>query len=244
MLAITSVANPKVQYIRKLADKKFRDQEGVFLAEGRNLVKDIPDNIHIVAYYVSENHLEDVRQILRENVEIVLLSDRIFNSVSDTVTPQGVIAIVEKPKEQLISANRLMVLDGISDSGNLGTIIRTASATGYKDIVLLSSADPFSPKSVRSSMGGVFSVRIHQLSYEDFLNMDYPIYLLDMAGENIFEFLPKDKFALVVGSEAKGASEIIRTKAEKILSLPMESMESLNASISASVAMYVLKYSK
>lgn len=242
MEVIRSTSNSKVQYLRKLSNKKFRETEGVFVAEGVNLIKDIPENILVKSVFLAESKVESLREIWEKYSSVFVLEDRIFQSISDTVTPSGILAIVALPEKKTPTSKRLMVLDRVSDSGNVGTIIRTAVACGFGDIVMLSGADPFSQKAVRSSMGGVFSANITVMTEEEFLKLGYPLYVLDMAGENLYQFSPQEKFALVVGSESLGISSTLRAKADKVLSIPMEKMESLNAGVSASIAMYQLKY--
>ena len=242
MEVIRSTSNSKVQYLRKLANKKFRQAEGVFVAEGVNLIKDMPSHVSLKTVFVAESKIEVLRNVWDKYTSVYFLEDRIFESVSDTVTPSGIMAIIDLPENIIPSSNRIMVLDHVSDSGNVGTIIRTAVACGFGDIVLLGGADPYSQKAVRSSMGGVFSANISIMTEDKLLSLGYPIYVLDMDGENLYNFMPDDKFALVVGSEAAGVSDSLRENANKVLSIPMENMESLNAGVSASIAMYQLKY--
>ncbi len=240
---IRSVANQKVKLLRSLADKKERDSQGVFIAEGANLVKDIPTDADVRAVFVAESKAESLAELTARFGEPTVLEDRIFQSVSGTVTPSGVLAIVGKPCNEPNFGKRLMVLDGVSDSGNVGTIIRTAASAGFGDVVLINAADPYSPKAVRASMGGIFKVRVHTMTAEEFLQLKYSVYVLDMAGEDIFKAQPSARFALAVGSEAHGVSDVLSSAAEKVLSIPMTgAVESLNASVSAAIAMYVLNH--
>ena len=152
-----------------------------------------------------------------------------------------------KPSLELEIEQPILVLDRISDPGNLGTIIRTAAATGFRDIVLLECADPYNPKTVRSSSGGIFYTDFYPLEFDEFCEVcqkyKTKIYIADMNGENVFKFDNKtENYALVIGSEGSGVSDRVRKIADQVLSLPMKSqMESLNAGVSASVIMYQLK---
>ena len=122
--------------------------------------------------------------------------------------------------------------------------MRTAVAAGYKTAVMLGCADPYSPKAVRASMSAVFKIKICFSDNNAFLCsksiVKYDIMILDMMGENIFTHVPHGKYALVVGNEAHGVSKEIKAVGRK-LSIPMTSMESLNAAVSAGVAMYLLE---
>ena len=111
--------------------------------------------------------------------------------------------------ERAVPAGQLSLLDGLQDPANVGAIIRTAVAAGYEDVYLADCADPFSPKSVRASMSGVFFARIMQGTREEILSAiaDVPVIAADMDGEDVFSFPPPEKFCLAVGSEGSGLSE-------------------------------------
>ena len=135
-----------------------------------------------------------------------------------------------------------LLLDGVSDPGNLGTIIRTANAAGYCDIYLRNCADPFAPKCVRATMSGIFFVRLH--IGEGVLQAlgDTPLVCADMGGENVFSFSPPQKFCIVIGSEANGVSAEVRALCKYTVKIPMRhTCESLNAGVSAGILMYELQ---
>lgn len=247
-MVITSIANEKVKLLRSLADAKTRKKEGLYIAEGANLIKDIPSPESVRMLFVKESKRDSFEDILsRFSAETVVLSDELFDRVSDTVTPAGIAAVVEIPKSTDISDindEKIIVLDHVSDAGNVGAVLRTAVAAGYKTAVMLGCADPYSPKAVRASMSAVFKIKICFSDNNAFLCskniVKYDIMILDMMGENIFTHVPHGKYALVVGNEAHGVSKEIKAVGRK-LSIPMTSMESLNAAVSAGVAMYLLE---
>ncbi|MFR1983987.1 MAG: TrmH family RNA methyltransferase [Christensenellaceae bacterium] len=149
--------------------------------------------------------------------------------------------------EPLSAEESCLLLDGVSDPGNMGAIIRTANAAGYGEIYLVGCTDPYSPKSVRASMSGIFFVKIYTGTREAVLEAlsGLPILAADMDGENIFSFRPPEKFALAIGNEANGISEEVFRKAQHKLKIPMRAaQESLNAGIAAGIAMYLLKKDK
>jgi len=247
-MVITSISNEKVKLLRSLSDAKTRRETGLYVAEGGNLVKDIPDKSKVRYLFVKESRAESFREILSAfPIEPILLSDELFDRVSDTVTPAGIAAVLEIPKPLELSdlfEDKIMVLDHVSDAGNIGAILRTAVAAGYRSAVLIDTADPYSPKAVRASMSAIFKIKLVFCDNQSFLCskniQSYDIILLDMSGENIFTYRPSGKYALVVGNEAHGIGEEIRASGTK-LSIPMVAMESLNAAVSAGVAMYLLE---
>ncbi len=247
-MVITSIANEKVKLLRSLADAKNRKELGLYVAEGANLVKDIPSPESVRLLFVKESKQSQFAEIIsRFPSEVVVLSDDLFDRVSDTVTPAGIAAVVEIPKTTDISDindEKIIVLDHVADAGNVGAVLRTAVAAGYKTAVLLGSADPYSPKAVRASMSAIFKINLCFSNNNAFLCskniVNYDIMVLDMAGENIFSHVPQRKYALVVGNEAHGVSDEIKAVGRK-LSIPMTAMESLNAAVSAGVAMYLLE---
>ncbi len=175
----------------------------------------------------------------------IRVSDEVFARLSDEKTPQGILCVVKIPEKSLCPPREsCLFLDGISDPGNMGAIIRTANAAGYRELYLAECTDPYSPKSVRASMSGVFFVNLYTGTRKEILSAltGVPIFAADMDGENIFSFSPPEKYVLAIGNEANGISEEVFKAAEYTIKIPMQaSQESLNAAVSAGIAMYVLK---
>ena len=177
---------------------------------------------------------------------VVRVSEDVFRHLSDEKTPQGVLCRVRIPETPLVApTGKCLVLDGVADPGNVGTILRTANAAGYSAIYLTEDcADPYSPKSVRASMSGVFFTKIYRAKRAEILSVleGIPVIVADMAGENVFSFVAPDKFALAIGNEANGISDELAGIASHTVKIPMQAtQESLNAAISAGIIMYVLK---
>ena len=250
-MVITSISNEKVKLFRSLTTAKGRKETGLYLAEGANLIRDIADPSQLVCLFVKESKEELYRDLTsRFDTEKVVLSDGLFDRVSDTVTPAGIAAVLRIPPAidlEDIDSDKIIVLDHLSDAGNVGAVLRTAVAAGYGYAVLLGCADPYSPKAVRASMSAIFKIRLCFSDNISFLSSKiaqiYDIIVLDMLGENIFTHVPREKYALVVGNEAHGVGADIKAVGRK-LSIPMVSMESLNAAVSAGVAMYLLERNK
>lgn len=241
---ITSKNNALIKELAALKEKKYRDERGEYLVEGFKMVKEAFDlKKEVVCLVGTEKGLSELG-ISFENT--VTVTDDVLARVSDCKTPQGVVCVLkqerysnEKPGETSI------LLDRVSDPGNMGTIIRTAAATGVKDIYLIECCDPFSPKVVRASMSGIYSVKIHFIGYKDICETFSNVTLIvgDMGGENLFDYTPKGEFCIAAGNEANGVSEELKKAADKILSIPMtKNIESLNVGVALSVMTYQLKF--
>ena len=242
-MILTSRNNPLIKETAALKEKKGRKEQGFFLVEGVKMVSECKrSGLEIGRTFVSESY----RGETDENA--ICVSDEVFAFLSDEKTPQGILCSVRIPKPSLCPPKEsCLLLDGVSDPGNMGAIIRTANAAGYGEIYLFGCTDPYSPKSVRASMSGIFFVRIYTGTREAVLEAlsGLPILAADMDGENIFSFRPPEKFALAIGNEANGISEEVFRKAQHKLKIPMRAaQESLNAGIAAGIAMYLLKKDK
>ena len=242
---IISKQNSLIKQIRSLEDKKNRDNLGVYLAEGTKLVKDaIYSGAKIEVVVGTLNGLKSLENLLNGTFKLEEVSEEVFKHISTEVSPQGVLAVIKKPQQEFsLPLGKSVMLDGVSDPSNVGAIIRTAAASGYNDLYLCETADPFNAKSVRASMGGVFKVKIHIVDRKTFLNqINVPLVVADMNGKNVFETKISEKFCIVIGNEGRGVSQEVKEKASVTISIPMENqMESLNASVSAGILMYLLK---
>lgn len=246
---ITSIGNAKIKHVKKLADKSYRRSQGEFVIEGENLLKDLPSDVWVVSLFIQKDKFEEYEYIVNRHIssKIYLVDDKVMRAISNTVTPCGALATVKIPQQKSLIDGNVAVLDGINDPGNMGTIIRTCVACGIENLLALSSVDPYSPKVVRASMGGIFKVNIFEKNREDALKMlkNHQIYCLDMNGENLYKMTKVDSpFAIVVGSESQGVSDAFK-RTGRIISLPMSGkIESLNAAVSMSVALYELCFCK
>ena len=158
---ITSLDNSMVKEARSLNDKKHRRFHGKFLVDGEKLVYEAVCGAgDVEKLFVDASRLSDFGYILEKfDGKVVPVTAKVLASISENVTPQGIIAeVVMRETGEFCPAENepILVLDRIQDPGNLGTIIRTAAATGFNTIVLIDTVDPYSPKVVRSSSGGVF----------------------------------------------------------------------------------------
>ena len=240
-MIILSRQNPLVKELASLKEKKGRRRTGTFLVEGHKMVRE-----------AVASGMDVVRLILREDyagetygLPAVRLGRDAFAAVCDEKTPQGIAAEVVIPERSVQPPQgRCLLLDGLQDPANVGAIIRTAVAAGYEDVYLAGCADPFSPKSVRASMSGVFFARIMQGTQEEILSAiaGMSVIAADMGGEDVFSYVAPEKFCLAVGSEGSGLSALVRGRADVTVRIPMDARtESLNAAVSAGILMYALR---
>lgn len=238
-MLITSKKNEAVKKITSLKEKKYRELHGLFFVEGIKTVSEaLKFNLPVETLCGTEEMLQ------RFNFENkTAVSKEVYGYISDEVSPAGILAVIKIKKPVLEKTlDKSVLLDGISDCGNLGTIIRTAAAAGYKQVFLINCADVYNPKTVRSSASGIFHADVYEISCNDLEKIFKGVTLLaaDVKGVNLFEFKKSlNKFCLCFGSEANGLSPAVKSHAEHIISIPMEkSSESLNAAVAAGIFMY------
>lgn len=246
-MKITSVNNDLVKETAKLLKSKYRDESGLFLIEGEKGVREaIEAGVSIKQIFILEGLKGYAEEITIETTEAVL------SKISDTKTSPKVIAVAYQPKQDITSlekAKKVVLLEGIKDAGNLGTILRTASAFGIDGIVLYGdTVDLYNPKCVRSSVGCLWKIpviRIKELNVLEKVFTSFErIATLPKGKDVIFlsEYIPNEKVIVMFGSEADGLSEELRAFATKNLTIEMaENVESLNLSVSVAVVMYKIK---
>lgn len=240
-MIITSLDNAKLVACRKLADKKYRRKEGRYVVEGERLVADaIRHGAKVTNIFVKES-VADKFATSYPDADVV--ADRAFDTLCDTVTTQGIVAVVEQAELPLAApCGNSLVLDGLQDPGNVGTLIRTAAACGFTDVYAVGSVDLYSPKVLRSAMSAHFCVKLHQSDDIEavFAVLDGVMKVCaDMGGKNVFDVKFDGKVALIVGNEGNGISDFTRRNADITVALPMANdFESLNASVAGSVVMY------
>ncbi|MDD7770855.1 TrmH family RNA methyltransferase [Suipraeoptans intestinalis] len=250
---ITSTSNGKVKRLIQLKKKKkCREEEGVFLAEGSRMAKETPAGL-LREIYVSESFLKKQKELAKDlenrcKAGIEILADRVFEYVSDTQTPQGVLCVVQKPCHALAEIVRgecpqLLLLEGIQDPGNLGTILRTAEGAGVSGVLLDEAcADLFAPKTIRSTMGSVFRlpfVRVADLKEAIHCVKASGIRLYAAHLEGSLPYYQQDftkPCGFLLGNEGNGLKEETAALADARIKIPMQGqVESLNVGIAAAV---------
>ena len=241
-MVITSKDNGKVKYIRSLKEKKYRKAEQRYLVEGFKMVKEaFSSGAEVETLIVAESALNKLSADFFGKTEVMTVTDGVFKKISDSLTPQGVAAVIKIGRKADAIGEVSVMLDGVSDPGNMGTIIRTLAALGVKRLYLINCCDPYSPKAVRSSMSGIYFVDIIETDLASALKDlgDTPILAADMSGENVFEFDPPKRYCLVIGNEANGISNDVKTASRALVTIPMSGKtESLNAAGAAAIAIY------
>ena len=240
---ITSRQNGLVKKIRALRDKKYRDEYSEYVVEGAKSVREAAtcgEKIELIAATVKGAEL--VRDL---TFSTEILSDDVFKSVSEEISPQGVLAIVKKPVIIVSEfAEKCILLDGVSDPANVGAIIRSAAAFGYNTVLIADGADAYSNKAVRASMGGIFRVKVLFGTRTEMLaKIKVPLIVADMNGQALNAAQVPQKHCIVIGNEAHGVSDELKSLAETSIAIPMQNgMESLNAAVSAGIIMYALNH--
>lgn len=229
---IESLTNNRVKEWVKLKEKKYRDEKGLFIIEGE----------HLIIEAEKKNLIKEIISIDKDKKADFFVTKEIMKKISDQKSISDRIAICKK-KADNPPKNKILILDGIQDPGNLGTMIRSAVAFNFDTIVLSNdSVDLYNPKVIRSSEGMLFHINIIRRDLGNFLKElpDYTIIATDVSkGKNIKEIELKEKFALIIGNEGTGIKDETKNYANEFVNLKMNSnCESLNAGVAASIFMY------
>jgi len=251
-IEITSKDNPLIKFVSGLqTSSKQRKKEGLFVLEGLRICSDaFENNIKfdklIVTKTALEKHTEKIKSFSNISQNCYILRDDLFKKISDTNSPQGIIAVAFMPDicEKINAHGKYIALENISDPSNLGAIARTAEALGIDGIIVsLDGCDPYSPKSLRSSMGTL--LRMPVFIVEDIVNFIKKNGLrsfacvVDKNAKNIVDckFLNGD--VLIIGNEANGITDATKLNSDYCITIPMQGKaESLNAASAASIAMW------
>lgn len=240
----------ELKYYSSLLQKKYRISESKFLAEGEKIVLEgISANqpcelIAVTNDFIDQN--PDIVELVKSrHIKLELVSNSDFQKLSDTKTPQGIIAvfIADKPELEMtkLKDEFIVYLDNISDPGNVGTIIRTAEWFGIKRILISkNSAEYLNPKVIRASMGAIFHTKIHDnidsTTIVELKQQGYNIYCSDLNGKDLDSIIPKKKSILVFSNESAGPSLDIINLADEVISISGKGKtESLNVSIAAGI---------
>ena len=253
-MEVTGLQNPVVKAAAELKQKKYRTQNGLYLAEGlRTAEEAVAYKAVETLFYVAiddKRTMHLLEDAAAQNIKLVCVSENVMKKIADTETPQGIIAVckMRQPKLEnlLASGKMLLVLDRVGDPGNIGTMLRTADAAGIGGLVLLKGcADIYAPKTVRSSMGSLFHIPVLSgVSEQEFVSAakkagyDLLVTCLDGA-DNLYKADLSGRIAFVMGNEAGGVSETLLEKADKRVYIPMAGRaESLNVAMAAGIVMF------
>jgi TrmH family RNA methyltransferase len=252
-LVITSTSNSRIKEARKLHQRRYRRERGLLLIEGVRLVQDaVEAGVEVrLAFYVPQleqtnpSAARTLDHLRASGVESLACTPEVFASFSETMTPQGIAAIVELPELPLPTPSTLaLILDGVRDPGNAGTLLRSAEAAGA-DLVLFGpeTVDPFNEKVVRAGMGAHFRLPLRVCPTWDavqrWLDPEQTLYLAEAKAKLAYDAVDwRRPAALIVGGEAAGVSAAARQRAQPI-AIPMQGhVESLNAAMAGSIILF------
>lgn len=237
------LSKSQISFIKSLHQKKYRKAHGLFLVEGIKSIKEFFQSnykIHSIFYNSEQSNLLPK---LPANINLFEVNNVELGKISTLQTPQGFLAVVHLPKTEKINENVLknqftLVLDGVQDPGNLGTIIRTADWFGFKNIICSEdTVEAFNPKTVQATMGSLARVAIHYENLTSFLERNsLPVFGALLDGESIYETSWGKEGLIILGNEGKGISEEVIKKIDKPVTIPrFGEAESLNVAVSAAI---------
>ena len=252
-IKITSKSNKNIKEVRKLSKKKYREEKGLFVCEGVRIFKEaLESKVKIKYLFIEEKDKEETISLVssyNNTFDVYLVSKDILETMSTSVTPQGFIFTIKidsLPKNiDTQSKNKVYVyLDGLQDPGNLGTIIRTAHGALVDGVFIGdNTVDPFSDKSVRSTMGSLFKVPIIYKTKKDLLLLKekgFSIVVTSLeASKSLYDTDLSGNMIIVIGNEGQGVTRDIQNISDKRIIIPMPGeLESLNAGVSFSIIIY------
>lgn len=240
-MIINSVDNKKIKYIKKLKESKFIEKEKKFIVEGEHLVLEALKHGYLLEVIKTNDYDQEF------DIDTIIVSDSVMKKISSMTTACDVIGVCKLIDESKDLGNKIILLDGVQDPGNVGTIIRSALAFNFNTVVLNSCcAKKYNYKVIRATQGMIFNVNVINKDFSNFIpklkENGYLVY-----GTNVIDGIPikslkkSDKIAIIMGSEGKGISENISKLVDKNIYIKMNSKcESLNVSVAASIIMHEL----
>lgn len=242
------ITNNKIKELTALRDKsKARREAGLYIVEGPKMCEEAPTDM-VVETFVTQKCVESNKSWL-SNRSYEVVEDRIFEKLSDTKTPQGIMSVIKQPKyelEDILKDGKLyVILEDIQDPGNMGTIVRTAEGAGVAGIIMTRGCvDIFNPKTIRSTMGSVYRVPFVYTddlagTMESIKKAGITVYAAHLKGEKYYDEINYGRAAFLIGNEGNGLKDETANMADTYIKIPMSGqVESLNAAVATSVLMY------
>lgn len=235
-----------VKELQALRTAKGRKERGIFAVEGNKLVEELLDSRFMINnIFVTEQWIEKNPVLAKKIVDYEIITSKQMEQISNFVTPPGIFATAMMPKYKIeakyAEKELVLLLDGINDPGNLGTIIRTADWFGIKKIVISEdTCDPWQPKAIQSTMGSIFRVQIAETDVVRFLKeVKAPVFGALMQGKNVFQTnIKNNQGVVIIGSESHGIRENVMPFVSCPINIPRAAgsqTESLNASVAAGI---------
>lgn len=241
-MIIQSFHNPKIKHLVQLQNKNYRSKNHEFIAQGiKTCLTLMQSGYDLKAVFMTEPmYMQHQNDFLIE--EVYLVTPEIMKHISTITTPAGIIGIFAIPNPELIASNNAIILHGIQDPGNLGTLIRTAAAMNLEAVYLIDSVDLYNPKVIQATTGSLATLKIYQTSWQQLqpIIAHIPICALVVISGQMPTDIPLSKSILIIGNEGQGLPQDIIQKCSYQLTIPMPgNTESLNAAVAGSIAMYL-----
>lgn len=234
------LTNLDIKLIKKLKNKKYRRSEGLFLVEGGKLCEEALNSSYIIKYTLTSNEFK-----YNDFPNVCIVDSKILESISTVETAQDIICVCEIPiNTNSFPLGNSLILDGLQDPGNVGTLIRSAIAFNFEDIYFIDCPDIYSEKIVRASMGAIFKIKPHIISRDELIankkNICDILLSAVLNGKDLSEIhLISKRIGVIIGNEGNGVSKQLIDACDKTITLPMSGkIESLNASIAGSIIMF------
>ena len=243
MTEITSRKNKAVLDVVDLHSKKGRDEQGLFFTEGAKLFEEATSAGRVpIRVFVTQRFLDSHGDI---GSEVIRVTDEVYDKMTDEGAPEGILAVFEKQVPSVVAKDScILLLEGIQDPGNLGTLLRCAVAFGVSEVLTVGCADLYGPKTVRSTMGAIFKIPCRAFDTIDSAvsyareHCDTVIATALHADSVSLEEVDTSRAVIMIGSEGRGLSERAIELSDKRVIIPIENIESLNASVAGAICMY------
>lgn len=254
-MVITSKDNETIKHIKKLKEKKYRDEYSEFIVEGIKMLEEAINEKAEIKYIVICDDCKVQNSIPNEimyeiaKYDCLYVTEKVFNYITDVNTPQGMLAVIKKPdihENQIdYQADNFLLLDNLQDPGNMGTILRTLDSLNINQVIVTKqTTDIYNPKVVRSTMGAIYRIKVIIVddlvkTIKEMKKHKIKIYVTDLKTDKSIYDVDYKKSAVVIGNESNGVSEEVKEEATIRIKIPMiGKTESLNAAVATSIIMY------
>lgn len=230
-MRITSINNQLIKDTVKLHQKKHRDKTGLFLVEGYHLYEEALKSSDIETIFTTDDSIT--------GINVISVTQQVLEKLSQTKNPQPVLTVCKKVYKRELS-DKLLILQEIQDPGNLGTLMRSALAFGFKTIVLDNTVDIYNDKVLRSTQGAVFKLNIIESNTIDFMEKypEYTYFGTEMFGTDLHEISTPKNIGIILGNEGSGVSQKVLENTTQNITIKMQETESLNVGVAGSIIMH------
>lgn len=253
-MLITSKDNDFIKHLKKLKDKKYREEYGEFIVEGIKMIQEAIDEKAIIKDIIVCDDCKNQEYFSKEflyeiaKYNCIYVTEKVFLQITDVTNPQGILAVIDRKKIDAdinYDSDLFLILDNIQDPGNMGTILRTADSINLKQIIVAKgTADVYNPKVVRSTMGAIFRVKVIEIEdltkvVKEMKKRKIKVYATDLATNSSIYDVDYKKSAIIIGNEANGVSKQLLDLADQKIKIPMiGKTESLNAAVATGIILY------